>query len=689
MKSTGAATPDFDLPRPFGDYELLEEIARGGMGVVFRARQLSLNRVVALKMMLFGQFSSDEFVRRFQAEAAAAATLQHPNIVAIHEIGECDGMHYFSMDYVEGRSLAEIARERPLPARAVAAHLQVLAQAVHYAHQRGVLHRDLKPSNVLIDASGNLRLTDFGLAKRLGSGSDFSFSGQLVGSPNYMPPEQAARDGGPVGPASDVYSLGAILYHLLTGRPPIVADSLEGTLLAVLQDEPMALRSLNRGVPRDLETICLKCLQKNPSRRYPTAEALAEDLGRYRQGKPIRARPTGWIERLVRWCRRKPAAASAVALLGLITGGSALTAHHLSRLNQLARWNTYVSEMSRAEQEWQQHRFAEAFFLLERQIPRRHEPDLRGFEWRHLWELARGNCASRLPSHPDVVSWLGFSPNGKSFATFGWDATNGVQIWDATNQRLRCAIRGATSVGGFSADGELFLAGRADQSIVAHSARTGAPLTVIPQAGDIVAFAPEAQRVVTMDARHVLSVRDARTGRALLSLANSARRFFDVGRNAPVAITPDGRWLALVRPGDPSESRDRGIDLWNLDAGVMQTFLPQPRQIRLVRFSSGSDILAVANGDGEVVLWNWRRNEARSLQAHALPVQSLAFSADGATLATGSSDETIKLWDVRTLARKPDLDLTGRSAQYGRWPFLRTNNSSRAAAATCRFVYGT
>src|SRR6188474_2668857 len=316
VKFADAPRESVERPRQFGDYELLEEIARGGMGVVYRARQISLDRIVAVKMLLFGQFSSDQFVRRFKAEAEAAAALQHPNIVAIHEIGEHDGQHYFSMNYIEGRDLAEIVRERPMPSREAATLLRVLAQAVHYAHQRGVLHRDLKPSNVLIDDSGQPRLTDFGLAKRFESDASLSVTGQILGSPNYMPPEQAAPDRGPVSPASDVYSLGAILYHLVTGRAPFVADSLESTVLALLQTEPIAPRLLNNDVPRDIETICLKCLEKNPQRRYTSAEALAEDLDRYLRGEHIRARPIGAFEKFGRWCRRKPALAAAIALLG-------------------------------------------------------------------------------------------------------------------------------------------------------------------------------------------------------------------------------------------------------------------------------------------------------------------------------------------------------------------------------------
>ena len=653
-KSSGAASGRGDQPRRFGDYELLEEIARGGMGVVYRARQISLDRIVAVKMLPFGQFASDQFVRRFKAEAEMAAALQHPNIVAIHEIGEHDGQHYFSMDYVEGCDLAEMVREGPMPSREAVAHLEVLARAVHYAHQRGVLHRDLKPSNVLIDGTGNPRLTDFGLAKRFeGDASLLSTTRQIVGSPNYMPPEQAELDRGPVGPASDVYSLGALLYHLITGRAPFVANSLEGAVLAVLNTEPISPRLLNPDVPRDVETICLKCLEKNSDRRYDSAEALAGDLDLCLRGEPIRARPIGVFEKLGRWCRRKPALAAAIALLALIAAGSALTANHLSRLHRNSRWNNYVSEMHRAQREWQQRNFAEAFFYLQRQIPNGNGPDLRGFEWRHLWNLARGNCSSRLPLHTNVVGWLGFSPDGQSLATFRWDTTNALQIWDVKNRRARWLLRDATSVGGFSSGGEMFAAGTADNSIAVYDGLTGRPLSSIPHAGEIIAFAPRAWCAVTMDGNRVLAVRALQSQRTLMSLTNAARRNFDAGKGAPVAITADGQWLALIRAGDPSESKDHGVEIWSVSGGAMEIFLPHPRQIRTIQFAPDGKRLAIADGGGIVLLWNWKAGKTQSIKAHDLPVQSLAFSADGETLATGGTDESIKLWDLHTLQSKP------------------------------------
>ena len=287
-----------------GDYELLEEIARGGRGVVYKARQSSLKRIVAVKMIRSGELADEGEVRRFRTEAQAAAQLQHPNIVAIHEIGEHEGRHYFSMDFVEGRNLAQVAAGRPVAARTAAEWLKAIAEAVQFAHQRGVLHRDLKPQNIMLDAAGRPRVTDFGLAKNLGSDSTLTNTGAVMGSPCYMSPEQARGSNDLVGPASDIYSLGAILYELLTGRPPFRGASPMDTLSQVVRDEPPRPRSLNPGAPVDLETICLKCLEKEPVRRYPTARELEADLGRFLAGEPVQARPASALRRTLSWSRR-------------------------------------------------------------------------------------------------------------------------------------------------------------------------------------------------------------------------------------------------------------------------------------------------------------------------------------------------------------------------------------------------
>src|SRR3974390_974487 len=315
--SGAAAAPSPAAGLRFGDYLLEQEIAHGGMGVVYRARQLSLGRAWAVKLLLLGGDSSAESVERFRREARSVAALRHPNIVAIHEIGEHEGQQFFSMDYVEGQNLAEAVRAGPLEPRRSAEVAGAIAEAIHYAHEQGVLHRDLKPSNVLLDAFGQVHITDFGLAKRLDGSADLTSTGQLVGTPNYISPEQAAGKHTGLGPASDVYSIGAVMYELLTGRPPFLSNSLQEARLGIQNKEPVSPHALNPALHRDLETICLKCLRKEPERRYGSAQALAEDLERWLRHQPILARPIGTIGRLTKWTQRNPRTAVLVIICSL------------------------------------------------------------------------------------------------------------------------------------------------------------------------------------------------------------------------------------------------------------------------------------------------------------------------------------------------------------------------------------
>ncbi len=311
--------------RTFGDYEVLSEIARGGMGVVYRARQTKLNRVVAVKMILQGQLASKDDIQRFYSEAEAAARLEHSGIVPVFEVGEIDDQHYFSMGYVDGESLADLARRGPLPPREAAELLRDVADAIEYAHQNGVVHRDLKPGNILLTQDGQPRVTDFGLAKTIEGDSGLTASGQILGTPGYMPPEQAAGRIHDVGPLSDVYSLGAVLYCLLTGRPPFQSARVMETLKQVVEAPPVSPRLLNPSVDRDLETIVLKCLEKDSAHRLASAAELRDELQRYLNGEPIRSRRVGVATRVWRWCRRKPLAAALVATVFILSGAVALT----------------------------------------------------------------------------------------------------------------------------------------------------------------------------------------------------------------------------------------------------------------------------------------------------------------------------------------------------------------------------
>jgi tetratricopeptide (TPR) repeat protein len=390
-----ALPPSLATLRYFGDYELLEEIARGGMGVVFRARQVSLDRQVAVKLLRDGTLANADEVRRFRAEAAAAASLHHPNIVAIHETGEHEGQQFLAMELIVGRNLAEATQAGPLPAREAAALAVIVAGAVQHAHEHGVLHRDLKPSNVLVDVRGAPHVTDFGFARRMDGDSSLTLSGQVLGTPGYLPPEQAAGRSREVTPASDVYGLGALLYHLLTARAPFVGESPALVLRQVEEQEPVSPRLLNPAVPRDLETLTLKALAKDPARRYGTAAELAAELGRFLRGELILARPVGPAERLWRWTRRNPALATLLVIAGLLAAAVVgVSAAANVRLRQ---------EQRRAEQVKQ--------FLTEVLASPDPTKDGRELKVIDLLERARKRAGTELSNQPlvqaEILSTLG------------------------------------------------------------------------------------------------------------------------------------------------------------------------------------------------------------------------------------------------------------------------------------------
>src|SRR6266487_5462742 len=311
-------------PRPaktladFGDYELLEEIGRGGQGVVYRAHQKSLNRTVALKVIGLGPWTSEAHLKRFRREAEAAASLDHPGILPIYEVGERDGCCYFSMKFVEGGQLDEVVRRTPISIRQAVELIAKVARTVHHAHEHGILHRDIKPGNILLDVNGEPLLTDFGLARLLESESTITQTMEVLGTPSYMAPEQAAGNNAAVNGNTDVYGLGAVLYQLLTDHPPFAGGTTYETIKLVLDTEPRQPRLLNPKIDRDLSTICLKCLEKDPQRRYSSALALAEDLEHWLKHEPIRARRTGLLTRGRKWVRRNPMTAALILSLAAL-----------------------------------------------------------------------------------------------------------------------------------------------------------------------------------------------------------------------------------------------------------------------------------------------------------------------------------------------------------------------------------
>src|SRR6266852_1562602 len=322
-----------ELLGELGDYELLEEVGRGGQGVVFRARQKSLNRIVALKVIGLGQWATKAHLKRFRLEAEAAASLDHPCIVPIYEVGERDGQCYFSMKFVEGGQLDEVVKQSPMSLRQAVELIAKVASTVSYAHEHSILHRDIKPGNILLDEKGEPHLTDFGLARLVESESTVTRTMEVLGTPSYMAPEQAEGENEAVNSATDVYGLGAVLYQLLTGQPPFAGGTTYETIKLLLDTEPRQPRLLNPKIDRDLSTVCLKCLEKDPQRRYSSAVALAEDLERWLKHEPIRARHTGIFTRGRKWLRRNPT--------------STLLAASLVALVAAAGWIVWKSEFSR------------------------------------------------------------------------------------------------------------------------------------------------------------------------------------------------------------------------------------------------------------------------------------------------------------------------------------------------------
>ncbi len=740
-----------------GDYELLEFIARGGMGLVYRARHVPLDRIVALKVIATGALAAPDFVERFRIEAKAAASLDHPHIVSIYEVGEHEGQQFFSMRLVEGRSLAAGAEPLFMEPAAVATLIAKVARAVHYAHQRGILHRDIKPGNILLDARGEPFLTDFGLAKLLEHDSDVTQTVAMLGTPAYMSPEQARGATKQLTTASDIYSLGAVLYELLAGRPPFTGASAVEILRKVVEEEPgppkrmtndelrmtsvspEGARLVNRKSqivnPTDLETICLKCLSKEPERRYRTAEALAEDLERWLRREPISARATTGAERAWLWCRRKPRQAAMLALLAavVIAGIAGVftqwrraetnrdraeqNSRRLEAERTITRLNLYASDMSAAMGAWREGNIGLARRLMEAQRPAPGATnDLRGFEWRFLWQQLQGDQVRVFRGHSNLITAVAISPDLKSIVSGGIDGT--VNFWDAPSGILHSNLNpwpeAAFSVG-FARDGHRVIAGMGNRLKV-FDVRTGERILSLREnvvrvaaspVSDVLAVGLDSSFWYGEGGRAYLSDYSGGTtnivnlpnagGRVAMSgdgrvaatgLSGGRILFWKVPTGEPLgrttnhnslrslALAHDGSWLAAAVDFSPR------LRVWSVPTGEVIADLPgHDLAIEAVAASPVSDLVATGGRDQKILLWDMARREViATLTGHESEVRALAFSADGEWLVSGSRDETVRLWRLQA-ARQQEV-ITNLSVHYGFGAPLISPDGALLAATT-------
>jgi WD40 repeat protein/tRNA A-37 threonylcarbamoyl transferase component Bud32 len=677
-----------DLPHVAG-YEVLGVLGRGGMGVVYKAREVKLNRLVALKMVLAGAHAGPEALARFQREAEAVACLQHPLIVRIYAVGEHDGLPYLALEFLEGGSLSQKLDGTPLTPRVAAALVEKLARAIDAAHERGVIHRDLKPANILLTAEGEPKVADFGLAKQLDSATGpQTRTGAVLGTPSYMAPEQAEGRSQALGPATDVYALGAILYEALTGRPPFKAETALETLTQVVMQEVVPPSRLQPKVPRDLETICLKCLEKAPPRRYATAQAVAADLQRYLAGEPIAARPAAPWERAVKWARRRPAIAGLWAgIVGVFLLGFVLVAWQAYRAQRAAdladrhrqeavtaqqneqdRANAEAEAkrqalrtsatlaLARAQSLGEQSNPAEALLWLAEGL--RLAPDdaaalQRAFRanWSH-WQTQLILTQCLEDTRP--VTALAFSPDGKLLLTCNHNLPTAV-LWDVA---LGKALRTLQHPGGgiravaFHPGGKLVAAGGARASpsggvrgfVQLWDVATGKPVgqPLFHEGGnvDALAFSPDGKRLATVDnPPRKVRVWDLASGAWIGPgwVAQHADK---------LAFFPDNR--TLLAGGWGSTTRQDAV------TGALIGEVHSHPPGRVPAFAIPPDGKTFLTGSDRVRCWD--ADTGKLLAESVLlpgPITALAFSPDGRRFVTGSADGQARVWD--TAAFRPGL----------------------------------
>jgi WD40 repeat protein len=663
-----------EVPARLGKYQIVRELGRGGMGVVYLARDPIVGRNVALKMILSAQFADADNWARFVVEARALAQLEHPYIVRLYDFGSEDGKPYFALEHVEGGSLKERTRQQPFSPQAAALLVKQLAQAIDFAHQKGIIHRDLKPTNVLFDAAGDPKIVDFGLAKlpgndaaaTAGSPDALTRTGDILGTPQYMAPEQAQGVRGIVGPPADIYALGAILYELLTRRPPFdAADSVQ-SLLAVMTREPAAPRRLNPTVPRELETICLKCLRKEPVNRYASAADLAADLGRFLAGEAIRARSPGTLEQVQRWARRNPAVAALLFLIAVIAAlgfagvswqwqraearaeAEAEARREAKRLQEKAdraraeaETALYFSRILQAQYEVEANHVPAARRLLELCRPAPGATDRRSWEWHYLQRL----CHAELQTYRAEGGWAWdavWSPDGHVLAVsaglpYGDPARNPgwVILWDvATGRKLKDlrGHRGSVQRAIYSPDGQAVLTLSIDGSARLWDVATGKErwqvrCRVVGFSAGPAFFTPDGKEVIVAGPENC-SLR-----------VNTA-----TGKEAAL----DGQVMGITSSGSVAlyRAKEKACFYLNGTTGVAEAQVPLEGDGPWCVSPDGRTVATV--GKHSVLLRDLTDRPARELPLPPGPVYSIAFSPDAAWLATAGADKVVRVWDLAT-----------------------------------------